>query len=322
MAADGADLDAIHPDQGSTALYLAALRGEKTMVSTLLEAGANPDAGNVGGLTGLGAAAHAGHADVLAMILDAGASVDLLNQAEETALFAAARAGHSEMVAKLKVAGADLRLKGKDGQTALHVAAGAGHASAAAALLDGGAFVNALDAGDYAPLHMAAGYGHAEVVQVLVDGGAELGLQSKQGLSVRANPIALARAAPAPDLCWLLRAGVQPLQLAAATQGARRKHEETVSALLAGGADLNQRDNTGGTVSSAEIIDIQSPLCSVQPIPTLRTGTPPGRQRGPHRDGALPAGALLRAAAERAGQGAGCRHTESARPERHAAGGS
>ena len=86
MAADGADLDAIHPDQGSTALYLAALRGEKTMVSTLLEAGANPDAANAAGLTGLGAAAHAGHADVLAMILDAGASVDLLNQAEEAYL--------------------------------------------------------------------------------------------------------------------------------------------------------------------------------------------------------------------------------------------
>ena len=49
---------------------------------------------------------------------------------------------------------------------------------------------------------------------------------------------------------------MQPLQLAAATQGARRKHEETVSALLAGGADLNQRDNTGGTVSSAEITDM------------------------------------------------------------------
>ena len=66
----------------------------------------------------------------------------------------------------------------------------------------------------------------------------------------------LAPAARAPDQCWLLRAGVQPLQLAAATQGARRKHEETVSALLAGGADLNQRDNTGGTVSSAEITDM------------------------------------------------------------------
>ena len=56
---------------------------------------------------------------------------------------------------------------------------------------------------------------------------------------------------------------MQPLQLAAATQGARRKHEETVSALLAGGADLNQRDNTGGTVSSAEITSLKNcVLCS------------------------------------------------------------
>jgi ankyrin repeat protein len=236
LAATGADLDERHPTDGVTALFVASLHGKAAVVAELLKAGANADALTSANKSSLGAAAHNGHTGVLQLLLDAGAEVDLPGVAGETALCAAARSGAAASITLLAAAGANVRLKGDNGQTALHLAASAGHAEAAEALLDGGAFVNAVDAGEYTPLHMAAGFGestalsplplilsyksekslcgagHDAVVHALVKAGAEVTLRSQTGLTA--------------------------LHLAAATNGGSKT---SVEALLASGADLNQR---------------------------------------------------------------------------------
>ena len=212
LAAMGADLDERHPTNGVTALFVASLHGKAAVVAELLKAGANADALTSANKSSLGAAAHNGHTDVLQLLLAAGAEVDLPGVAGETALCAAARSGAAASIAVLAAAGANVRLKGDNGQTPLHLAASAGHLEAAEALLDGGAFVNAVDAGEYTPLHMAAGFGHDAVVHALVKAGAEVTLRSQTGLTA--------------------------LHLAAATNGGSKT---TVEALLAAGADLNQR---------------------------------------------------------------------------------
>ena len=82
----GVDLNARHPDEGSTALSTAALHGQLEIANLLLERGADPNATNNDGNAPLHVAAFLCHADIVELLLDRGASIEQKNNRGETAV--------------------------------------------------------------------------------------------------------------------------------------------------------------------------------------------------------------------------------------------
>lgn len=121
------------------ALSIAARQGHASLVSILLEAGADPDVADSEGWTPLRASAWGGHASTVQVLLERGAQVDASDSEGRTALRAAAWAGHEEVVRALLNAGAQVDGEDRQGRTPLIAAAYMGHADIVAALLDAGA---------------------------------------------------------------------------------------------------------------------------------------------------------------------------------------
>lgn len=78
-------------------LTLAVLRGDREMATTLLNAGANANAGGEDGVTALLTAAAIGNVDLVMLLLDAGASPDVRDREGYTASSVAAAAGHADI---------------------------------------------------------------------------------------------------------------------------------------------------------------------------------------------------------------------------------
>lgn len=127
------------------ALSIAARQGHASLVSTLLEAGADPDVADSEGWTPLRASAWGGHASTVQVLLERGAQVDASDSEGRTALRAAAWAGHEEVVRALLNAGASVDGEDRQGRTPLIAAAYMGHADIVAALLDAGAQPDHID---------------------------------------------------------------------------------------------------------------------------------------------------------------------------------
>ncbi len=144
---EGADVNAAHGD-GMSALHWAAERGDAEMVGTLLQAGAAADAvTRIGHYTPLHVAGTGGHAKVIARLAEAGADVSATTSTS--------------------------------GATPLHLAAAAGSAAAVAALLDHGADADAREsAWGQTPLMFAAARDRVEAVRVLLDRGADPAITS------------------------------------------------------------------------------------------------------------------------------------------------
>jgi ankyrin repeat protein len=121
----GADVNAPQGD-GMTALHWAAVRGDVSLVSTLMIAGANLRATTrLGAFTPLHLASQYGHASVIGALIGAGADLSARTATGATPLLLAARAGEPEGASRLIAAGADVNAKeSAHGQTALMVAAG------------------------------------------------------------------------------------------------------------------------------------------------------------------------------------------------------
>ena len=151
-------------------------QGELTVVTLLLDRGAdiNLSGGHFG--TALGAAVCSWSLELVALFLDRGADVNLTGGNYGTALGVAAHMGTLETVRFLLDRGADVNLISGDFGTALGAAACEGHLETVKVLLDRGADVN-LISGDYGTaLGAAACKGHLETVKVLLDRGADVNL--------------------------------------------------------------------------------------------------------------------------------------------------
>lgn len=222
---EGGDVNAAQGD-GMTALHWAALNGDAELASMLLYAGANVGAKTrIGGYTPLHLAAQIGHASVIAPLIAAGAPVSAATTTGATALMQAAHAGSTESIRMLIENGADPNVTElANGQTALMFAAAANR---------------------------------VDVVKMLLAHGADIGITSRVEdfaaltMSNDADQNGVPRPAeargPGPDVPGLTRGfnyneligkhgGLAALHFAA-RQGAM----STVEALVAGGADVNQR---------------------------------------------------------------------------------
>jgi hypothetical protein len=109
-------------EYGWTALLYAAAQGYPKIVRSLLDAGANPDIGNVHDVTPLMFGARYGNIDVCNTLLEYGANIDLKDVYGMTALISATNTGNAEVVDILLRAGANRVIKDREGMTALDYA--------------------------------------------------------------------------------------------------------------------------------------------------------------------------------------------------------
>lgn len=116
--ARGIELDA-RSRNGDTALMLAAYKGNKPAVATLLEKGAEP---NKPGWTALHYAASIGNNDIVQMLLEKAAYIDAESPNKTTPIMMAARGGHILTVKLLLDEGADASLKNDLGMSAIDFA--------------------------------------------------------------------------------------------------------------------------------------------------------------------------------------------------------
>jgi ankyrin repeat protein len=137
-----ADVNLPQPD-GATALAWAAHWNELETADQLIRAGANASAANELGVTPLMLAALNGSAAMVEKLLAAGARANDARPSGETALILAARAGSQVVVKSLLAAGADPNAKTKTGDTALMFAAAEQHPDVVRVLVEAGADVNA-----------------------------------------------------------------------------------------------------------------------------------------------------------------------------------
>lgn len=128
-------------EEGTTALYLAAVQDLPGTVRLLLAAGADPDraSGPEAGDLPLCGAACGGHTEVVEALLAAGARPDLREEFGFTALRWAAGLGHAATVEALLAKGADPLRPGPQGEPMLVLAAQRGSARTVRALLEYGA---------------------------------------------------------------------------------------------------------------------------------------------------------------------------------------
>lgn len=249
----GADVNGAQGD-GMTALHWAAEYDEAELAGVLVTAGAAPAAGTrIGGYTPLHVAAKAGSARVVRRLIDARADVNVTTTTGATPLHFAAASGLTDAIAALLDAGADVNAHEPQwGQTPLMFAAGAGRTEAVRLLLSRGADaraagkvvdVSARNQADSAESRRR----NARVAETQRQNAARLSTSSAKPASAAARPAAPAGGTRGADS----QEEPEPLGyadlvgkhggLTALLLAAREGFDDTVFALIDGGADIEQK---------------------------------------------------------------------------------
>ncbi|KAJ4379967.1 hypothetical protein N0V86_004273 [Didymella sp. IMI 355093] len=252
---NGADVN-MQDGRYGTAILIASARGHKEVAKLLLDRGAdiNLQGGNYG--NALQAAAVDGHKDVVELLLDRGANINLQGGYYGNALYAAAVNRHKDVVELLLDRGADINLQGGNYGNALQAAAVDGHKDVIELLLDRGVDIN-LQGGNYGnALQAAAVYGHKDVVELLLDRGADINLQGGN----YGNALQAAAVDGHKDVIELLLDRGADINLRGGNYGnalraaAVNGHKDVVELLLDRGADINlQGGNYGSALQAAAL---------------------------------------------------------------------
>jgi ankyrin repeat protein len=254
---DGADVNAPLGD-GMTALHWAAERGDADLTAVLLYAGANhASVTRIGQYTPLHIAARGGNAAVVKALIAAGADVTTkTSPSGVTALHLAAASGNPEVVTLLIAKKADVNAKEPDwGQTPLIFAASQNRVEAIKVLLANGAdpkiTTKALDLGKEGQLDRAARQLQTKILETIVPKGQKATASQVQAAVQAARELLLSGKVPPPDPNGQQQERnfnpeeVNPAQnskggLTALHHAVRQGHMGAASALLDGGADINQ----------------------------------------------------------------------------------
>ncbi|NEO87176.1 MAG: ankyrin repeat domain-containing protein, partial [Spirulina sp. SIO3F2] len=174
-------------------LHHAAKLGQREMVQTLIEAGADIAATDHQDKTATAIAVYEGHQDIVDLLKKAGASSELsYTEQSEDALMGAAKQGNVKILQAALEAGVDPNLSvpltgrhSRRRRNVLMFAAQEGHLEAVQCLVAGGANVNLSDRPGKrfgrTPLMYAASSGHGDVVRFLLESGAIVDAQDKRG---------------------------------------------------------------------------------------------------------------------------------------------
>lgn len=222
------------------------LEGFEAEILKLVSYGATPDQWESWIQVPLEHAAARGNLELVTKLLEAGAGKKVSGWRGcrcRTTLDAAALGGNAEVVSALLLhdrARSDLKIVSlSSGRSALYVAVVCGHEAAARELIAAGHDVNHRDSIDQCgPLHTAALDGHEQLVRDLLEAGA------------------------CPNARHGGQEGYTPLHIACS-----RGHMGIISALLAGGADMDATDNRGAlplhhTISQDHVAATESLLAA------------------------------------------------------------
>jgi ankyrin repeat protein len=196
LIAAGANLDQGNDDQ-STALMIAAYRGDRDMVEILLRAGAEINQQDHDGATALQLAIQGNHPLVLALLLEYGAdcyqanaqgdlplslvvaqdNLDLLQclniPLDGESWLMAASEGKGQMIKGFLQDHWPVDYQDDQGDTALHLACLEGHLDIVQQLLQAQAAVNVTNQAGDTPLMLAIAQGEGEIVRQLLAAGAD-----------------------------------------------------------------------------------------------------------------------------------------------------
>ena len=167
---------------GATPLFTATRRGYDSIVTTLLDADADPNARNASGNTSLCLAVYDEKVEITEILADRGADVNAVCTGSiwyggATPLFTATRRGYDSIVTTLLDADADPNARNASGNTSLCLAVYDEKVEITEILADRGADVNAVCTGSIwyggaTPLFTATRRGYDSIVQILLDAGA------------------------------------------------------------------------------------------------------------------------------------------------------
>lgn len=238
----GANANAINPDDRSTPIMVAAQRDHVGVVSTLLAHGASVQEVDTLGYTPL---MYATNAQIAKMLVDKGANVNVRGKDNQTPLLKASSKGAAEVTRILLSKGADVNAKGRKGQTALIMSIDNGYSEVAKVLLVHGADVNATDDQGRTALMCAASNKQPGILRMLLEKGADANVRSKIGYpalmyagdDIAAVEILLEKGA---DVNARAEDGMTVLMRAAA-----KGYYPVVNLLLEKGADVNAQDKQG-----------------------------------------------------------------------------
>lgn len=219
-------------------LIEAVTSGDRESVRSLLKQGANVNQKQLDGATALAWAVHYDNLELVKLLIAAGADVNAANDYGVTPLALACDNGSAVMVETLLNARAAPDKPRLDGETPLMTCAYRGSVGGARALLARGANVNAAEQrrGQTA-LMWAAEHKHPDLVRVLIEHGADVHARTKPG-----TPWRFATYPNSEGTQEVRSGGYTPLHFAA-----RRGDLESVTALLAAGATLNEPAADGMT---------------------------------------------------------------------------
>ena len=199
--------------RGEAPVADAAMRGDTTLVRSLLQQGGDVNAAQGDGMTALHWTAMRGPAAQARMLVVAGGRVDATTRnGNYTPLHLASRNGQAGVAAVLLEAGAEVHATtASGGATALHMAAGVGDTAVVRMLLAHKAAVDSIEtAFGQTPLMWAASANRVAAIKLLIAAGADIKRTSKvedvsaeekaarTALTVRTKKMAALRAAEQP----------------------------------------------------------------------------------------------------------------------------
>ena len=219
----------------------AAKARDWAQVAALIGEGADVDARQADGATALHWAAYWAEGDALEGLVRAGANVDAQNDYGATPLWAACANRHAGAVERLLAAGADPNLGLGSGETLLMRCAHTGDPRAVRALLAHGVDVDAAEpARGQTALMWAVANRQAAATRVLLAHGAAVDARTRVVRQFRGTG---ERSTTSPQgASWFDAGGFTPLLFAARHGGI-----ESARALLAAGADVNDRSADGNS---------------------------------------------------------------------------
>jgi ankyrin repeat protein len=190
LLADDSELVHATDEYGGTPLHNAANFGHDEVVTSLLEAGADPNKKDDDLRTPLHYAVLEGHEGIVKLLLEQGAEPNTKDKHGGISLHPAASRGHGALTALLLEHGARADTLDEEGKGPLYIAAYNGHVPVVELLLEGGADIDAADQEGRTPLWWAAHQGDSELLELLLENGADRNKKDRQGATPRDRALA------------------------------------------------------------------------------------------------------------------------------------
>ena len=239
----------IKSENGDTVLIVASLYGHSSVVSKLLNNGADPNIGTNNGWTPLMVASQNGHGDVVELLLEKNVPVITQNTDGIAAIYIASRNGHSSVASSLLNNGANPNIASNNGWTSLMVASENGHGDVVELLLEKNVPVDIQLTNGMTAIYIASYNGHSSVVSTLLNNGADPNIAENNGWT----PLMIASKNGHSKVVEILLEKNVPVntqltnRMTAIYIACQNGHSSVVSTLLNIGADSNIGTNNGWT---------------------------------------------------------------------------